>query len=192
MLLKENAVYKHACVRCYQLYTIPRNSLIPIAHSLLTHFKKLETLRKKIIIQVLLKRNFILFLLFGLWKHPVIETTTSLRAFVCLLELIQGENASLLYPVWTSHFSLGPVSHPPTCAVGGTWLCLARNLCAGTGKPLLGSPSPALSQPSAAASPHRAAVPALTNPITQIWTHYSSQILIYIKVTTNDPVKAGQ
>lgn len=32
MLLKENAVYKHACVRCYQLYTIPRNSLIPTAH----------------------------------------------------------------------------------------------------------------------------------------------------------------
>lgn len=34
-------------------------------------------MRKKIISQVLLQRNCILFLLFELWKHPVIETTTS-------------------------------------------------------------------------------------------------------------------
>lgn len=47
MLLKENAVYKHACVKCYQLCTIPRNSLIPKTQTLLTHFKKLETLREK-------------------------------------------------------------------------------------------------------------------------------------------------
>lgn len=32
MLLRKNAIYKYACVRCYQLYTIPRNALIPNMH----------------------------------------------------------------------------------------------------------------------------------------------------------------
>lgn len=82
MLLKENAVYKHACVRCYQLYTIPRNSLIPSTHRLYLHILKNEKPREKKkkapFIGVLLQRNFNLFLLFGFWKHPVMDTRTSL------------------------------------------------------------------------------------------------------------------
>lgn len=48
--------------------------------------------------------------------------------------------------------------------LGSTWLGLLRNLCTGTGRPLLGSPdaipSPALDKPSASASPHRPGAPA--------------------------------
>lgn len=87
MLLKENAVYKHPCVRCYQLCSIPRNSLIPNTQSLLTHFKKCETLREKKKQPCPLAKEFCIFLGF--------ENIQWWRPQPPLLEPTRGENASL-------------------------------------------------------------------------------------------------
>lgn len=151
MLLKENAVYKHACVKCYQLCTIPRNSLIPKTQTLLTHFKKLETLREKKKIKQ---------------PDPFAEEFHIISSFWALKISSDGDHN---LPCWSSLVGkmllLTPICTPisaqcptlPHVPTGATRLILVRELCAGTGRSLLGSPeatspSPPLNKPQSASA----------------------------------------
>lgn len=124
MLLKKNAVYKHPCVRCYQLCTIPRNSLIPNTQSLLTHFKKCKTLREK---KAAMSFSKGILYLFGLWKHPMMETTTSPAGAHSWGKCFSWHPSEPLISVQAQCLIL------PCVPTGGTWLSLVRELCAGTG-----------------------------------------------------------
>lgn len=189
---KENAVYKHAYVRCYQLYTFPRNSLIPNTRRVYLPILKIQKpWGKKIKHPGPFAKEFHVTSSFWALKTPSDGHHNLSVPLVLLLAPIP------LKSIWTSHFNLGPVSHPPVCQ----WEALGSFLsgappCAGTGGPLLGSPeatpAPALTKPQAQSLLPVQLLQPLTNSMMHIWAPYSSQLLIYSKIPANDPVQPGQ
>lgn len=120
-------------------------------------------------------------------------TPEPLCTFVPLLEPIHGKML-LFISIWSSRFNLGPVSHPPPCANGKhlAWSC-QEPLCRHWEVSSEVSWSHPCSSPEqASAAPHSQLLRPLTSSVMQIWTPYSSQLLIYIKITANDPAKPGQ